>query len=48
MTTSAEGLQQSGGVEMRVHGVGDHGVFSALGNRSTRTVADRSASAVCR
>jgi hypothetical protein len=31
MTTSAQGLQQSGGVEMRVHGVGDHGVFSALG-----------------
>ena len=31
MTASAEGLQQSGGVEMRVHGAGDHGVFSALG-----------------
>ncbi len=42
MTTSAEGLQQSGGVEMRVHGVGDHGVFSALGKPVyTGTVADR-------
>ena len=42
MTTSAEGLQQSGGVEMRVHGVGDHGVFSALGEPVyTGTVEDR-------
>lgn len=42
MTTSAVGLQQSGGVEMRVHGVGDHGVFSALGKPVyTGTVADR-------
>jgi hypothetical protein len=42
MTTSAEGLQQSGGVEMRVHGVGDHGLFSALGKPVfTGTVADR-------
>lgn len=31
MTASTEGLQPSGGVEMRVHGAGDHGVFSALG-----------------
>lgn len=42
MTTSAEGLQPSGGVEMRVHGVGDHGVFSALGRPVyTGTIADR-------
>ena len=42
MITSAEGLQQSGGVEMRVHGAGDHGVFSALGKPVyTETVADR-------
>lgn len=42
MTTSAEGLQPSGGVELRVHGVGDHGVFSALGRPVyTGTVADR-------
>ena len=42
MTTSAVGLQQSGGVEMRVHGVGHHGVFSALGKPVyTGTVADR-------
>ncbi len=42
MTTSADGLQQSCGVEMRVHGVGDHGVFSALGRPVyTGTVADR-------
>src|SRR5690348_11467321 len=42
MTTSAEGLQQSGGVEMRVHGAGDHGVFSALGRPIyVGTVADR-------
>ncbi len=42
MTMSAEGLQQSGGVEMRVHGVGDHGVFSALGKPVyTETIADR-------
>src|SRR3954469_16714725 len=42
MTTSTEGLQQSGGVEMRVHGVGDHGMFSALGKPVyTGTVADR-------
>ena len=42
MTTSAEGLQQSVGVEMRVHGVGDHGVFGALGKPVyTGTVADR-------
>ena len=42
MTTSAEGPLQSGGVEVRVHGVGDHGVFSALGKPIyTGTVADR-------
>lgn len=42
MTASAEGLQHSGGVEMRVHGVGDHGVYSALGKPVyTGTVADR-------
>ncbi|MGZ6777693.1 MAG: hypothetical protein ACXVGO_01730, partial [Mycobacterium sp.] len=42
MTASAEGLPQSGGVEMRVHGVGDHGLFSALGKPVyTGTAADR-------
>ena len=42
MTISAEGLQQSHGVEMRVHGVGDHGLFGALGRPVyTGTVADR-------
>jgi hypothetical protein len=42
MTTSTEGLRQSGGVEMRVHGVGDRGVFGALGKPVyTGTVADR-------
>jgi hypothetical protein len=42
MTASSEGLQQPGGVEMRVHGVGDHGVFSALGRPVyTGTIADR-------
>ena len=42
MTSSAEGLKQHGGVEMRVHGIGDHGVFSALGRPVfTGSVADR-------
>lgn len=42
MTTSVEGPPQSAGVEMRVHGIGDHGVFSALGKPIyTGTVADR-------
>lgn len=42
MTTSAEGLQQSGGVEMRVHGVGAREVFSALGRPVyTGAVIDR-------
>ena len=42
MTTSAEGPPQYGGVEIRVHGVGDHGVFSALGKPIyTAMIADR-------
>ncbi len=42
MTTSAEGLHHPAGVEMRVHGLGDHGMFSALGKPvCTGTIADR-------
>jgi hypothetical protein len=31
MTTTTDGVPRSVGVKMRVHGVGDHGDFSALG-----------------
>ena len=41
MTTSAVGLPQSSGVEMRVHGVGGgHEVFSALGRPVYKETAD--------
>src|SRR5689334_8922779 len=42
MTTTADGVPRSVGVEMRVHGVGDHGDFSALGTPVfTGSSADR-------
>jgi len=42
MTTTTDGVPRSAGVEMRVHGVGDHGEFSALGTPVfTGSAADR-------